>query len=184
MTVDTVDGPTWRNRIVGSEDVDPTQLVANPDNWRLHPGRQRDALRGSLSEIGWIARVVVNRTTGNVVDGHARIEEAISRGEPTVPVEYVELSLEEEKLALATFDPIGAMATRDDAKLRDLLGDLSVSEAGLHALLESLASNVNVEAPSLFPDPENGGSGIVVSYRCPRCSYEWSGSAKPNDGSD
>lgn len=175
--------PTWRNRIVGTDDVSPEDLLANPDNWRLHPGRQRDALRGSLGEIGWIARVTVNRTTGHVVDGHARIEEAISRGEPTVPVEYVELSLEEEKLALAIFDPIGAMATRDDAKLRDLLADLAPPD-GLRELLASMAANVNVEAPSSFLDPENGGSGIVVSYRCPRCRYEWSGSSKPEVGSE
>lgn len=174
----------WRNRIVGTDDVPPEDLLANPDNWRLHPGRQRDALRGSLSELGWIARVMVNRTTGHVIDGHARIEEAISKGEPTVPVEYVELTEDEERLALATFDPIGAMAVRDDAKLRELLGDMVVDEAGLAALVADLGSGLAVEAPAMFPDPENGGSGIVVEYRCPRCHYQWSGSSKPPVGSD
>ena len=27
----------WRNRIVGSGDEPPEQLLANPANWRLHP---------------------------------------------------------------------------------------------------------------------------------------------------
>jgi hypothetical protein len=35
---------------------------------------------------------MVNRRTGFVVDGHARVEEALSRHEPTVPVLYVDLS--------------------------------------------------------------------------------------------
>ena len=34
----------WRNRIVGSAEVDPKDLVANPLNWRTHPDRQREAL--------------------------------------------------------------------------------------------------------------------------------------------
>lgn len=49
-------------------------------------------LLGPLGEVGWVAEVLVNRTTGNVVDGHLRIELALARDEPTVPVTYVELS--------------------------------------------------------------------------------------------
>src|ERR1019366_8003153 len=110
----------WRNRIVGHDVVDPTQLLANPRTWRTHPPAQRDALRGSLDTVGWVGQVMVNTVTGHVVDGHARIEEAISRGEK-VPVLYVELSEEEERLVLASFDPLGAMAERDTERLADLL---------------------------------------------------------------
>jgi hypothetical protein len=129
----------WRNRIVGTGDEAPDQLVANPANWRTHPGPQRDALRGSLAEVGWVQQVMVNRRTGFVVDGHARVEEALTRNEPTVPVLYVDLDPEEEALVLATLDPIGAMATRDDARLEGLLSGLVVDDAGLLALLADLA---------------------------------------------
>jgi hypothetical protein len=47
----------WRNRIVGTGEEAPDQLVANPANWRTHPGPQRDALRGSLSTVGWVQQV-------------------------------------------------------------------------------------------------------------------------------
>jgi DNA modification methylase len=130
----------WRSRIVGSGEEAPEQLLANPLNWRTHPGAQRAAIRGSLSSVGWVAQVIVNRTTGHVVDGHARIEEAISAGVQSVPVLYVELSAEEERLVLATLDPIGAMAERDDERLAELLADLQADDPGLQALLDSLAS--------------------------------------------
>jgi hypothetical protein len=35
---------------------------------------------------GWVAEVLVDRPTGNVVDGHLHIELAHVREEPTVPV--------------------------------------------------------------------------------------------------
>jgi DNA modification methylase len=142
----------WRNRIVGQGEEAPDQILANPANWRTHPGAQRDALRGSLSEIGWVQQVIVNRTTGHLVDGHARVEEAISAGAPTVPVLYVELTPEEEKLVLASLDPIGAMAQADATKLDELLADLNATNPGLQALLDSLGTP---KLPVGLTDPDD-----------------------------
>jgi DNA modification methylase len=139
MTAKTTPSMAWRNRIVGSGTEDPTHLLANPRNWRTHPDAQRQALRGSLDTVGWVQSILVNRVTGHVVDGHARVKEAIGRGEPAVPVLYVELTADEEALVLATLDPIGAMAERDTAKLEALLAELHVDDAGLRALLADLA---------------------------------------------
>ena len=38
----------WRNRIVGSGEVAPSELIPNARNWRTHPKRQLDALEGAL----------------------------------------------------------------------------------------------------------------------------------------
>ena len=50
------------------EDVKPADLLANPLNFRRHPGHQLEALRGSLKELGWIKTVLLNKTTGHVID--------------------------------------------------------------------------------------------------------------------
>lgn len=142
----------WRNRIVGTEAVPPADILANPNNWRTHPGRQRDALRGSLDVVGWVQQVIVNTTTGHLVDGHARVEEAISRGEPTIPVLYVELTPEEEGLVLATLDPIAAMAAADDEKLQALISAIAVDDAGLTALLDELAGTDATKGGLTDPD--------------------------------
>ncbi len=101
---------SWRNRIIGSGEENPESLLANPGNWRIHPRAQQDALSGVLSEVGWVANIIVNRQTGHVIDGHLRVSLALRRHEPTVPVTYVDLTPDEEALVLATFDPISAMA--------------------------------------------------------------------------
>jgi hypothetical protein len=136
-----------RSRIVGEGMEAPDQLLANPQNWRRHPKEQLDALEGLLSEVGWVQRVIVNRTTGHLVDGHARVELALRRDEPQVPVLYVDLSADEERMVLASLDPIGGLATTDQAMLDDLLGGL---EAGNEALGEFLAG--------LRGSPEVGGN--------------------------
>jgi DNA modification methylase len=132
----------WRNRIIGTGTEDPEQLLANPLNWRLHPGPQRDALRDSLDAVGWVATILVNQRSGFVIDGHARIEEALGRHEKTVPVTYVDLSPEEEALVLASLDPITAMADRDAKRLDELVAGIGPQGPGLQALLDSLRLEV------------------------------------------
>ena len=128
----------WRNRVVGTGEESPADLVANPSNWRIHTSPQQKAMAGALSEVGWVGKVLVNRTTGHLVDGHLRVQLARDRGEPTVPVSYVELSEAEERLVLASLDPIGALADADDAKLTALLAGLEATDPGLRALLADL----------------------------------------------
>jgi hypothetical protein len=150
----------WRNRIVGSGEADPAQLVANPMNWRMHPTGQRRALTGSLDTVGWVQQILVNRGTERVLDGHARIEEALSRHEALVPVLYIQLTEDEERLVLASLDPIGAMATADKTRLEELLRDLTPTDEGLKALLDDLADRNGIrqlgltEPDDLPPGPE------------------------------
>jgi hypothetical protein len=122
----------WRNRIVGHGEVDATELLANPKNWRIHPKAQRDALGGVLAEVGWVQEVIVNRRTGFVVDGHLRAAMAISAGEK-VPVLYIDVSEEEEALILATLDPLSAMAASDKAAFEGLIGGLDEAYRALIA---------------------------------------------------
>ena len=97
------------------------------------------ALAGVLDEVGYIATVLVNRRTGRLVGGHLRVDLARVRGEATIPVTYVDLSEDEERLVLASLDPLAAMATTDEAKLREILADVSVDSEALAAMLAGLA---------------------------------------------
>jgi DNA modification methylase len=149
---------TYRSRIVGHGYEDPEQLLANPANWRIHPKPQEDALAGVLAEIGWVDTVLVNRTTGFVVDGHLRVAHAISHHEQSVPVTYLDLTEEEEAVVLASFDPITAMAATDQAKLDELISGISAEDSRLDALLASLKTpepkNLNDDTADLTPPAE------------------------------
>jgi hypothetical protein len=145
----------WLNRIIGEGEEAPDQLLANPRNWRIHPKAQQDALAGILSEVGWVQRVIVNQRTGHIVDGHLRVALAISRQEPSVPVVYVDLSEEEERMVLASLDPLAAMAIADSEQLDALLAEVSVSDEALRAMLDGLRSEpkAGLTDPDAVPEP-------------------------------
>ena len=153
---------TWKNRIVGYDLVVPSDVLANPANARRHAGTQRDAMRGSLDELGWIAPIVINTRTDTLVDGHMRVEEAITAGTPVIPVVYVDLSPDEEYLALAILDPIGSMAKFDGDRLEDLLASISTDNQALNDLMASLTGEDVDGTPITTPSPAGDANQKIV----------------------
>lgn len=143
----------FANRIVGHGAKPADQFQAHPLNYRKHPQRQRDAVQASLRELGWIGVVIENVQTGNLIDGHERVWQALQNG-GDVPYIQVDLSPEEEALALATFDPITNMAETDAAKLDELLRDVSTGEAALMDLIGEMATEAGLYAPPPVEDAE------------------------------
>lgn len=130
----------WRNRITGQGTASPDELLANPWNWRIHGFEQQMALKGTLEDVGWIQNIVANETTGHIIDGHLRAKIAIDRGEKEVPVVYVQLTENEEKIALAAFDSIGAMAGTDQDMLNQLIADIDTDNELVKDLLGDLST--------------------------------------------
>lgn len=143
------------NRIVGYGTKPADQFVPNDLNYRKHPQKQRDAVQASLRELGWIGVVVENKTTGNLIDGHERVWQALANNED-VPYITVELSEQEEKLALAVFDPLGAMAETDSEILDALLREVNTGESALQALLAEMAKDARLG----YVNEENAGATV------------------------
>ena len=113
----------WKNSIVEHGSIDPKKLIPNPENWRFHGKQQTATMDSALQEVGWISQVIVNRKTNRIVDGHMRVELAIEKGEKSIPVTYVDLTEEEERKALISFDPIASMADGTYEALLDKVSD-------------------------------------------------------------
>lgn len=143
----------WKNRIVGSDEVAPDDLLANPLNWRVHPKHQQDALKGVIDEVGFVSPVLVQAGTDVVVDGHMRVTLALRDNIATIPVIYLDLDDNEVNTILATFDPISALAATDAAQLDALLREVSTSDAAVMQMLADLAE----EAGVVSFDGENEG---------------------------
>lgn len=142
----------WANRIVRFAEVSPLELFENPDNWRVHPPAQAESLGDVLRTIGVVQSVIVNLRTGEewpegqrnrptIVDGHLRVRLAIINRQPAIPVVFVDLPPNEERLVLATLDPLGAMAEAGREALGSLVSSIEAlpDAPGLNALLDELA---------------------------------------------
>lgn len=133
------------------------QLAENPNNWRLHPEKQVNALESALSSLGWAAALVYNSRTKRLIDGHARRNLVLEKSGPdtSVPVLVIDVSEDEEKTILATIDPIGEMATRDRSKLAELIGEIKGSGESLDDLVKSChATTLQYMGLDRLPIPE------------------------------
>jgi len=130
----------WKKLVVGMREVNPADLLANPKNWRIHPSAQREALRGSIHELGYGDPVEVQEGTDMVLDGHLRVALAIQEEQETITV--LDLRFETDAEAdqyLLTKDPIAAMANADRDQLTALLEDVSTGEAAVQTMLADMA---------------------------------------------
>ena len=99
--------------------------------------------------------MTVNKRSGRIIDGHLRVTLAMRNDQPSIPVEYVDLDEHEEAEALATIDPLSAMAGTDRANLDVILQDVQTGNPDVQQMLADLAEEAgmysvpNIEAPDL-----------------------------------
>jgi len=132
---------TFRDRIVEFTRVRAGDLKPSPRNWRTHPKHQRDALRGILTEVGYVDALMARRLADGsleLVDGHLRAED---NPDQELPVLIVDLDDAEAAKVLATFDPLADLAIADSKLLEQLLAEVNptVENAELQKMLEYLA---------------------------------------------
>lgn len=160
----------WRNRIVANGEKAAKEFKYNPLNWRQHNDVQRSAMDGVLSEIGWVQGVIENVRTGNLIDGHLRVEEAMKLGEETiVPFVQVDLSEEEEKKILLVLDPIGALATMDAENFLELADSVDLHSDALQELIAEMSKDQTAESdnePNLNDPDFNYENQFGVIVEC------------------
>ena len=165
----------WANRIVRYGEQPANQFLAHEKNARRHPARQREALRGSLDAVGWVEPIIVSVRSGKTLDGHARIEEALSKDE-NMPCPFVEVDVseEEERTILATLDPITGLATYDKDALDMLLREVSTDSIALQQLLSEMAQSAGIVPPDVeFKEYDESVENEVEYLECPSCAHRW-----------
>jgi hypothetical protein len=133
---------------------------ANPDNWRTHPPAQLKALRAMIGQVGYAGAVLLNETTGHLIDGHARVSSAPP--DEVLPVLVGRWTLEQERQILVSLDPLAAMAQADAEKLAELTADMDLEGdlAGLAEQLDKLQAEDDAPGPGDQPgDGEAPGAG-------------------------
>lgn len=107
------------------------EIAGNPRNWRTHPATQRSAMETVFQEVGWAGALLYNETTGRLIDGHMRKD---LPGQDLFPVLVGAWTEEQEKIILASLDPLGALALPDQGKLDELMAGLTASDPLKEAL--------------------------------------------------
>jgi len=134
-----------KNRIIGYGEEDLDQILFNPDNFRLHPKKQQNALLKLFKKIGIVQNVIVNKRTGMLIDGHLRCQLAARQGQKKIPVTYVDLDKDEEILMLTTLDEIARQAEVDPDKLGDNIDDIrgsGILEDGVDDVIEDVLQDM------------------------------------------
>jgi hypothetical protein len=166
----------WRHRITRHESVDPRTLVPHPENWRLHPDRQRRALHGAIGQVGFVGEILASTRSRRILNGHLRWEEAIRADQRAVPVGWVDCeSDEEERAILLSLDPVAELYRVATDRHRALLEATTIQDRALRTLCERLGG-----AAPVLEEPDDDPDEAPVPRSAPR-TPEVPRSAPPTD---
>lgn len=183
-----------KDRVVGLEWLDVSEIDDHTGNWRDHPQEQVNALAGVLAEVGVADTLTAYHSERNggrltLIDGHLR--KGLARRK--WPVVVLDVNDAEADYLLATLDPLAAMAQTDPVALDALLDSINSGEAGVQAMLAELAKDAGLFVPDTSPtqsfedytdeDVEkeaerlegkfSGPNGEQLEMLCPECGHEF-----------
>ena len=90
-----------------------------------------DAIKKSLAVNGWYGSVVANLSTKHILAGNHRVMAAKALGWETVPVQWVDVTPEEELRILVVDNRTTRIGQDDTTKITDILAELSNTPIGL-----------------------------------------------------
>ena len=121
-----------------------------------------EAIKKSLAVNGWYGSVVANLSTKHILAGNHRVMAAKALGWETVPVQWVDVTPEEELRILVVDNRTTRIGQDDTTKITDILAELAntpiglegtgYGEADLDALIDELAGMT--EPAELLTDPD------------------------------
>ena len=121
-----------------------------------------EAIKKSLAINGWYGSVVANLSTKHILAGNHRVMAAKALGWETVPVQWVDVTPEEELRILVVDNRTTRIGQDDTTKITDILAELANTPIGLEgtgygaadldALIDELAGMT--EHAELLTDPD------------------------------
>ena len=121
-----------------------------------------EAIKKSLAVNGWYGSVVANLSTKHILAGNHRVMAAKDLGWETVPVQWVDVTPEEELRILVVDNRTTRIGQDDTTKITDILAELANTPIGLEgtgygaadldALIDELAGMT--EPAELLTDPD------------------------------
>ena len=121
-----------------------------------------EAIKKSLAVNGWYGSVVANLSTKHILAGNHRVMAAKALGWETVPVQWVDVTPEEELRILVVDNRTTRIGQDDTTKITDILAELANTPIGLEgtgygaadldALIDELAGTA--KPAELLTDPD------------------------------
>ncbi len=127
-------------------------LRTDPDNVRLHGDRNLKAIASSLKRFGQVEPLVVQKGTGRVIGGNARLQVFTNRGDTEFEIVDVDVTDAEAAELGVALNRSGELAEWDEPKLGELLAsirdDVGLDVAGFdEAELDRLIAGANCDDP-------------------------------------
>lgn len=160
-------------RIKGSvtEDIRRSVITLNPCNPKRHTDRQVKQQVANIKANGYLGGIVWNRTTGNLIDGHRRVQaldiihkyDGTADTDYTLKVEVVEFD-EKTELEQLTYMAVGN-SKADYNLIAQYAAQIDTSAIGLSDEEQTQLQSLIVSATDIAPIQDYGADFLTPSHQ-------------------
>ena len=163
----------FKERIIEWKRVRAGDILANKNNWRTHPKEQTDALNAVLKEIGKVGGLISYYSKKYkkqvYIDGHARLNQ---NPDEIWWIAYTDLNDEEANKLLQVYDPLSAMAEKDQ-ELYDALAESYKFESDIIQEIIEKEKSFDYSILEAGQGEKELDENINTENECPKCGYKW-----------
>lgn len=148
-------------------------LVEDPDNARIHPEENVQAIRSSLESFGQVLPIVVRRSDGKVLAGNGRLAVMRALGWKFAAAVRVDDS---DALAAAysrTDNRTAELAGWDDARLAAALASLDDAGRAASGFSGKRLDDLLARASGVVESPREHAPPRKPGHVCPGCGHSW-----------
>ena len=106
------------------EFIEVSKLKESPYNPRIHPEKALERLEKSIEKFGFTNPILVQKSTNQIIAGHARLKAAKEAGLKKVPVIFLDFDDVTAKAYNITDNRLAGLTEWDYPKLKDLITDI------------------------------------------------------------
>lgn len=104
------------------------KLILDSDNARMHPDKNKKAIRASLEQFGQVEPLIVQKNSNIVIGGNGRLEVMRDLGYLTADIVYVDLSDTERKALGVALNRTSDLAEWNSEQLGNLVHEIKYTD--------------------------------------------------------
>ena len=149
-------------------------LKPHPKNPRKHGEAEMKALAESIDRFGFTCPIVVQKSTGLVLAGHARLEALRKRGDAEAPVIELDVGDADATAYMIADNQLTILGAWDFPALEGLVGDLKALDYdGMGFIGDLNLPTFDTDLPNINPQKEPTlASDCFIEIRCSKKDLE------------
>ena len=156
------------------EFIEINKLKEASYNPRIHTEKALERLEKSIEKFGFTNPILVQKSTNQIIAGHARLKAAKEAGLKKVPVIFLDFDDVTAKAYNIADNRLAELTEWDYPKLKDLITEIDTGAIDVELTgFDEIELKEIIDYENIKINEKEVDENIETKNECPKCGYKW-----------